>query len=81
MSHKTTRTENETSQHAKTHSEHVQHLLSQLCDHLKYDIQLVDSPRFQALAETTREVLGGLKRAYQHFDEGNETAWGGRGSD
>jgi hypothetical protein len=67
--------------HAKVHSERVQHMLSQLVDHLKYDIQIVDSPRFQALAETTREVLGGLKRAYQHFDEANEKGFGGRGKE
>jgi hypothetical protein len=77
--HRTIRAE--TTTEAKDHSEHVQHLLSQLSDHLKYDIKLVDSARFQALAETTREVLGGLKRAFQHFSEGHEKGWGGNGNE
>ena len=76
MSTKHLPVDNETT-HAKDHSQHIQHMLSQLSDHLKYDILLVDSPRFEALLETTREVLNGLKKAYQHFDEGQEKAWGG----
>jgi hypothetical protein len=60
------------------HSQHIQRLLTDLTDHLQFDVMLVDAPRFEALLETTREVLKGVTRAFEHFDEGVEKAWGGK---
>jgi len=60
----------------RLHSQHVQRLLAELGDHLQYDVMLVSAPRFEALLETSREVLKGLSRAFEHFDQGTEKAWG-----
>ena len=34
-----------------------------------------NEPKAQALFETTAEVLLGLKKAYQDYQQGNEQAW------
>ncbi len=59
----------------RTHSENIQHRLTDLIDHLHTDIERVREPRFQALLETGAEVLTGLRSAFRHYDEGKETAW------
>ncbi len=61
----------------RLHSLNVQSMLTELVDHLQFDVTLVNEPRFQALLETSREVLKGLRRAYQDFDQGQEKGWGG----
>jgi hypothetical protein len=77
MRQKTITTEEETTD-VRVHSLHIQQILAQLSDHLKYDILLVEEPQFEALMETTREVLNGLKRAFQHYDEKAEEAFRGQ---
>jgi hypothetical protein len=37
----------------------------------------VSDPKAQALFETTAEVLLGLEKAYQDFEDRNERAWKG----
>lgn len=59
----------------RVHSENIRHQLTALIDHLHTDIERVNEPRFQALLETSAEVLTGLKAAFTHYDEGKETAW------
>jgi hypothetical protein len=61
----------------RLHSQNIQRMLAEVTVHLQYDIMLVDSPRFEALLETTREVLKGLRKAYEDFDLGQGKAWGG----
>lgn len=63
------------------HSLNIQSKLTELTDHLEYDIALVYEPRLQVLMETSREVLKGLRKAFQDFDAGVEKAWGGKGTD
>jgi hypothetical protein len=53
----------------------AQGLISVLVTHLRQDLKRVDEPRFQALLETSAEVLTGLKTAFAHYDEGREAAW------
>jgi hypothetical protein len=65
----------ETSAEPSVHSEHIQHQLTDLIDHLHTDIERVSEPRFQALLETSAEVLNGLKSAFASYDRGKETAW------
>ncbi len=65
------------SSNPRLHSQNIQSVLTELIDHLQYDVEMVDAPRFEALLETTREVLKGLRKAYQHFDAGTEKALGG----
>ena len=58
-----------------THSRNLQKQLGELIDHAKADIDRVQEPRFQALLETTAEVLGGLRTAFRHYEVGSEKAW------
>ncbi len=65
----------------RLHSQNIQGMLKGLADHLEFDIQMVDAPRFEALLETTREVLKGLYKAFEDFDKGHGKAWGGEGAE
>ena len=59
----------------RRHTAHVRGRLEELIGHLRDDIGKIDDPRAQALFETTAEGLGGLVKAYEHFDAGAEEAW------
>lgn len=59
------------------HSKNIQQMLQELANHAREDLDKVNEPRFQALLETTAEVLGGLQTAYAHYNEGTEKAWKG----
>jgi len=39
------------------------------------DVSKVEDPHARALFETTAEVLTGLVKAYEHFDQRSEQAW------
>ena len=39
------------------------------------DISKVNDPKAQALFETTAEVVSGLRKAYEDFEQKNEEAW------
>lgn len=49
--------------------------LDDLIEHVRKNIESVREPRAQALFETTAEVLGGLKTAYEHYEAGSEAAF------
>ncbi len=66
----------ETSADPMVHSEHMQKQLQDLIDHARKDVNRVEEARFQALLETTAEVLTGLKTAFHHYSEHKEKAWG-----
>jgi len=57
------------------HSQNLQQMLRELIDHTRRDVEQVKEPRFQALLETTAEVLGGLETAFRHYSEQKEPAW------
>jgi hypothetical protein len=59
----------------KVHSTNIQNALQELIDHTRRDITKVEEPRFQALLETTAEVLIGLQTAFRDYNEGREEAW------
>ncbi len=63
------------------HSMNIQSKLKELTDHLEYDIMLVNDQRLEVLMETSREVLKGLRRAFEDFDAGTGKAWGGTGTE
>lgn len=50
-------------------------MLDDLVDRARAGVGEVADPRTQALLETTAEVLTGLRRAYEHRDQGGEEAW------
>jgi hypothetical protein len=47
-------------------------MLDGVLKHCREDVAKVDEPKAQALFETTAEVLGGLKRAFEHYASGQE---------
>ena len=59
----------------ESHSQNIQKLLRELIEHARRDVNQVKEPRFQALLETTAEVLGGLETAFKHYSERKEPAW------
>ena len=46
-----------------------------MIDHLHKDIERAPEPQFQALLETSAEVLGGLRKAFEDYGKHAEAAW------
>ena len=65
----------ESSSDPAVHSAHLQQEVSALIDHMRKDIERVVEPRFQALLETSAEVLGGLRKAFLDYGKHCEPAW------
>lgn len=53
----------------------IKQMLTEIMEHSRQDVAKVADPKAQALFETTAEVLAGLKKAYEHFEQGTEGAW------
>ena len=56
------------------HTANVLAALDDLIRHLREDTREFDEPKAQALFETSAEVLGGLRTAFQHYESGAEVA-------
>lgn len=54
---------------------HVKRMLRELMQHIRKDVEKVADPRAQALLETSAETLGGLIKAYEHYEKKAEPAW------
>jgi hypothetical protein len=50
-------------------------MLGDVAEHAREDISKIHEPRAQALFETTAEVLIGLQKAFNDYEEGSELAW------
>jgi len=59
----------------KFHSRNIRDMLQGVVDHVREDVKVVKEPHARALFETTAEVLTGLQRAYEHFENSSEEAW------
>jgi hypothetical protein len=57
------------------HSRNIENVLHELITHMRQDLEKVNEPRFQALLETSAEVLGGLRTAFRDYSEGAEDVW------
>jgi len=57
------------------HTEGIRGMLRDMITHLRQDIDKVDEPKAQALFETSAEVLEGLMKAYEHYEQRSERAW------
>ena len=57
------------------HTARLKQMLTETMEHARKDVTKVSDPKAQALFETTAEVLGGLKKAYEHFEQHEEGAW------
>jgi rubrerythrin len=49
--------------------------LQDTINHLREDIDKVDEPQLKAMFETSAKVLDGLKAAFAHYEQKNESAW------
>jgi hypothetical protein len=65
----------ETSSDPAVHSAHLEREIGGLIDHLHRDIERAPEPQFQALLETSAEVLGGLRKAFEDYGKHTEAAW------
>ena len=59
------------------HTIRIKGMLSDTMNHAREDVGKIDDPRGQALFETTAEVLSGLVKAYEHYENRSEEAWRG----
>ena len=59
----------------KVLSTEIQHKLADVVEFLRRDIENVSEPRFEALMETSAEVLIGLETAFRDYSVGKEKAW------
>jgi hypothetical protein len=59
----------------RQHTAKLKSMLTQVIDHAREDVSKITDPKAQALFETTAEVLIGLRKAYEDFEEGTEPAW------
>lgn len=57
------------------HTQQMQARLQGTISHLREDIAKVDEPQLKAMFETSAEVLDGLKTAFAHYEQKNESAW------
>ncbi|CCD83762.1 conserved protein of unknown function [Bradyrhizobium sp. ORS 285] len=57
------------------HTQKMQKALQDIRNHLRDDIDKVDEPQLKAMFETSAEVLGGLAKAFQDYEQKNEKAW------
>lgn len=66
------------STHAEDPAAHVElaeKRLSELIDQLRRSIEVVEEPQAKALFETAAETLGGLRQAFEDYEQGDEEAW------
>ena len=57
------------------HTLRIRDRMNELIEHLREDVEKIDEPQAKALFETSAEVIAGLVRAFEHYDEKNEAAW------
>jgi hypothetical protein len=57
------------------HTQKLKQMLHDVANHAREDVSKVSDPKAQALFETTAEVLLGLAKAYDDFEQKNEKAW------
>lgn len=65
----------QTEDDARHHVSKLRDMLDEIAQHARHDIDKVSDPKAQALFETTAEVVLGLRKAYDDFEEGTEAAW------
>ncbi len=57
------------------HTQRVGRMIGDLIEHLREDIGKMDDPQAKALFEVSAEVLGGLQKAFEHYESRSEKAW------
>ncbi len=64
-----------TTSDARAHARELRSGRVEIRDHLRRDIDKVDDPKARALFETAAEVLSGLGKAFEDYEQGRERAW------
>ena len=59
----------------RCHTQRMPKALKDIQYHLREAIQKVDEPQLKAMFETSAELLGGLRKAFQDYEKKNEAAW------
>jgi hypothetical protein len=57
------------------HTANLKQMLTDVINHAREDVKKISNPKAQALFETTAEVLTGLRKAYEDYEQRNEEAW------
>lgn len=57
------------------HTANIRKMLTELVDHARSDATKITDPKAQALFETTAEVLIGIRKAFEDYEQRNEPAW------
>ena len=57
------------------HTHKIKARMRQLIEHLREDVGKVTEPKAQALFETSAEVLTGLVKAFNDYENKSEAAW------
>ncbi len=57
------------------HTAKLKSMLTDVINHAREDVSKINDPKAQALFETTAEVLTGLRKAYEDFEQKSEEAW------
>jgi hypothetical protein len=57
------------------HTQKLKQMLNDTAEHARRDVSKVSDPKAQALFETTAEVLKGLVKAFDDFEQKRERAW------
>ena len=60
------------------HTKKIKARMRELVDHLRADVTKIDEPQARAMFETSAEVLLGLMKAFDDYDQKNEAAWKNR---
>ena len=56
------------------HTSNVKRMFDETINHLREDTQKFDEPKAQAMFETAAEVLIGLRKAFEDYENGSERA-------
>ena len=62
------------------HTLKLKRMLNDTAVHAREDVSKVSDPKAQALFETTAEVLKGLVKAFNDYEEKREEAWKSAGA-
>ena len=57
------------------HTQKIKTQMGKLIEHLRRDVGEVTEPKAQALFETSAEVLTGLVKAFDDYENKSEEAW------
>jgi hypothetical protein len=62
------------------HTQRLKQMLKDTAAHAREDVTKVSDPKAQALFETSADVLLGLTKAFEDFEQKSEAAWKAAGS-